>query len=111
MSVCVCVRVWTLHTSLIYVEKNPVPLGPGRKRSNSVPPECSSGGPTAGREWEEYLQIRGLVEKIRKKQRGESRPPFSHDGLPSLIKTTPLPPGAQACRSCLRAAETTTSPT
>uniref|UniRef100_A0A674P001 protein-histidine N-methyltransferase n=1 Tax=Takifugu rubripes TaxID=31033 RepID=A0A674P001_TAKRU len=29
-------------------------------------------GPTAGKEWEEYLQIRGLVEKIRKKQRGMS---------------------------------------
>uniref|UniRef100_A0A674NLZ8 protein-histidine N-methyltransferase n=1 Tax=Takifugu rubripes TaxID=31033 RepID=A0A674NLZ8_TAKRU len=34
--------------------------------------KCSSGGPTAGKEWEEYLQIRGLVEKIRKKQRGMS---------------------------------------
>uniref|UniRef100_H3CS80 protein-histidine N-methyltransferase n=1 Tax=Tetraodon nigroviridis TaxID=99883 RepID=H3CS80_TETNG len=34
--------------------------------------KCSSAGPTAGKEWEEHLQIRGLVEKIRKKQRGMS---------------------------------------
>lgn len=36
----------------------------------TFPLECSSAGPAAGKEWEEYLQIRGLVEKIRKKQRG-----------------------------------------
>lgn len=34
--------------------------------------ECSSAAPSAGKEWEEYIQIRGLVEKIRKKQKGES---------------------------------------
>lgn len=34
-------------------------------------PECSSAAPSAGKEWEEYIQIRGLVEKIRKKQKGE----------------------------------------
>ncbi|XP_067335479.1 actin-histidine N-methyltransferase [Channa argus] len=34
--------------------------------------KCSSAAPSAGKEWEEYLQIRGLVEKIRKKQKGMS---------------------------------------
>lgn len=34
-------------------------------------PECSSAAPSAGKEWEEYIQIKGLVEKIRKKQKGE----------------------------------------
>lgn len=34
--------------------------------------KCSSATPTAGKEWEEYTQIRGLVEKIRKKQKGIS---------------------------------------
>uniref|UniRef100_H3AYZ8 protein-histidine N-methyltransferase n=1 Tax=Latimeria chalumnae TaxID=7897 RepID=H3AYZ8_LATCH len=34
--------------------------------------KCSSPAPAPGKEWEEYLQIRGLVEKIRKKQRGLS---------------------------------------
>ncbi|XP_068607984.1 actin-histidine N-methyltransferase [Brachionichthys hirsutus] len=34
--------------------------------------KCSSAAPSAGREWEEYIQIRGLVEKIRKKQKGMS---------------------------------------
>ncbi|KAM3595000.1 uncharacterized protein V6R79_016896 [Siganus canaliculatus] len=34
--------------------------------------KCSSAAPSAGKEWEEYIQIRGLVEKIRKKQRGMS---------------------------------------
>lgn len=34
-------------------------------------PECSSAAPSAGKEWEEYIQIRGLVEKIRKKQKGK----------------------------------------
>uniref|UniRef100_A0A8C3VV90 SET domain containing 3, actin N3(tau)-histidine methyltransferase n=1 Tax=Catagonus wagneri TaxID=51154 RepID=A0A8C3VV90_9CETA len=32
--------------------------------------KCSSPAPGPGREWEEYLQIRALVEKIRKKQKG-----------------------------------------
>lgn len=36
------------------------------------PSECSAAAPSAGKEWEEYVQIRGLVEKIRKKQKGES---------------------------------------
>ncbi|KAF3844319.1 hypothetical protein F7725_007482 [Dissostichus mawsoni] len=31
--------------------------------------KCSSAAPSAGKEWEEYTQIRGLVEKIRKKQK------------------------------------------
>lgn len=39
--------------------------------SSCVSPECSSAAPSAGKEWEEYIQIRGLVEKIRKKQKGE----------------------------------------
>ncbi|KAM9842132.1 LOW QUALITY PROTEIN: actin-histidine N-methyltransferase [Aulostomus maculatus] len=34
--------------------------------------KCSSAAPSAGKEWEEYIQIRGLVEKIRKKQKGMS---------------------------------------
>ncbi|XP_061600136.1 actin-histidine N-methyltransferase isoform X2 [Cololabis saira] len=34
--------------------------------------KCSSAAPSAGKEWEEYVQIRGLVEKIRKKQKGLS---------------------------------------
>lgn len=34
-------------------------------------PECSSAAASAGKEWEEYLQIRGLVERIRKKQKGK----------------------------------------
>uniref|UniRef100_A0A665WDB0 protein-histidine N-methyltransferase n=1 Tax=Echeneis naucrates TaxID=173247 RepID=A0A665WDB0_ECHNA len=34
--------------------------------------KCSSATPSAGKEWEEYIQIRGLVEKIRKKQKGLS---------------------------------------
>ncbi|KAG7266315.1 hypothetical protein CRUP_015159 [Coryphaenoides rupestris] len=32
---------------------------------------CSSTAPSPGKEWEDYVQIRGLVEKIRKKQKGE----------------------------------------
>ncbi|XP_056151946.1 actin-histidine N-methyltransferase [Lampris incognitus] len=34
--------------------------------------KCSSTAPTTGKEWEEYTQIRALVEKIRKKQKGIS---------------------------------------
>lgn len=34
--------------------------------------KCSSAAPTPGKEWEEYVQIRALVEKIRKKQKGMS---------------------------------------
>ncbi|XP_072314254.1 actin-histidine N-methyltransferase-like [Eucyclogobius newberryi] len=34
--------------------------------------KCSSATPSAGKEWEEYVQIRALVEKIRKKQKGLS---------------------------------------
>ncbi|XP_028422149.1 LOW QUALITY PROTEIN: actin-histidine N-methyltransferase [Perca flavescens] len=34
--------------------------------------KCSSAAPSAGKEWEEYIQIRGLVEKICKKQKGMS---------------------------------------
>uniref|UniRef100_A0A3P8TDN8 protein-histidine N-methyltransferase n=1 Tax=Amphiprion percula TaxID=161767 RepID=A0A3P8TDN8_AMPPE len=34
--------------------------------------KCSSAAPPAGKEWEEYILIRGLVEKIRKKQKGMS---------------------------------------
>ncbi|CAL8271461.1 unnamed protein product [Merluccius merluccius] len=33
---------------------------------------CSSTAPSPGKEWEEYVQIRSLVEKIRKKQKGVS---------------------------------------
>ncbi|PNJ33807.1 SETD3 isoform 5 [Pongo abelii] len=32
--------------------------------------KCSSPAPGPGKEWEEYVQIRTLVEKIRKKQKG-----------------------------------------
>lgn len=41
--------------------------------SSFTPPplECSAAAPSAGKEWEEHVQIRGLVEKIRKKQKGE----------------------------------------
>ncbi|XP_051239811.1 actin-histidine N-methyltransferase isoform X3 [Dicentrarchus labrax] len=34
--------------------------------------KCSSAAPSTGKEWEEYIQIKGLVEKIRKKQKGMS---------------------------------------
>uniref|UniRef100_A0A9J7ZZU5 protein-histidine N-methyltransferase n=1 Tax=Cyprinus carpio carpio TaxID=630221 RepID=A0A9J7ZZU5_CYPCA len=34
--------------------------------------KCSSTAPSPGKEWEEYIQIRALVEKIRKKQKGMS---------------------------------------
>ncbi|XP_046870174.1 actin-histidine N-methyltransferase [Hypomesus transpacificus] len=34
--------------------------------------KCSSAAPAPGKEWEEYVQIRALVEKIRKKQKGLS---------------------------------------
>ncbi|XP_030574737.1 actin-histidine N-methyltransferase isoform X3 [Archocentrus centrarchus] len=34
--------------------------------------KCSSAAPSSGKEWEEYIQIRGLVERIRKKQKGMS---------------------------------------
>ncbi|KAI4883121.1 hypothetical protein NFI96_017288 [Prochilodus magdalenae] len=34
--------------------------------------KCSSSAPSPGKEWEEYVQIRALVEKIRKKQKGVS---------------------------------------
>lgn len=33
--------------------------------------ECSSAAPSPGKEWDENIQIRALVEKIRKKQKGE----------------------------------------
>uniref|UniRef100_W5MQD3 protein-histidine N-methyltransferase n=1 Tax=Lepisosteus oculatus TaxID=7918 RepID=W5MQD3_LEPOC len=32
--------------------------------------KCSGPAPAPGKEWEEYIQIRSLVEKIRKKQKG-----------------------------------------
>nr|XP_057947226.1 actin-histidine N-methyltransferase-like [Doryrhamphus excisus]XP_057947228.1 actin-histidine N-methyltransferase-like [Doryrhamphus excisus] len=34
--------------------------------------KCSGEAPSASEEWEEYVQIRSLVEKIRKKQKGMS---------------------------------------
>ncbi|XP_069806691.1 actin-histidine N-methyltransferase isoform X2 [Dendropsophus ebraccatus] len=34
--------------------------------------KCSNPSSAPGREWEEYVQIRGLVERIRKKQKGLS---------------------------------------
>ncbi|MCI4382995.1 hypothetical protein PGIGA_G00021260 [Pangasianodon gigas] len=34
--------------------------------------KCSGAAPSPGKEWEEYIQIRTLVEKIRKKQKGVS---------------------------------------
>uniref|UniRef100_A0A663M3I0 protein-histidine N-methyltransferase n=1 Tax=Athene cunicularia TaxID=194338 RepID=A0A663M3I0_ATHCN len=50
--------------------------------------KCSSPTPGPGKEWEEYVQIRSLVEKIRKKQKGLS---VVFDGkrddyFPELIK-------------------------
>uniref|UniRef100_A0A493TYW5 protein-histidine N-methyltransferase n=2 Tax=Anas TaxID=8835 RepID=A0A493TYW5_ANAPP len=50
--------------------------------------KCSSPTPGPGKEWEEYVQIRSLVEKIRKKQKGLS---IVFDGkrddyFPELIK-------------------------
>uniref|UniRef100_A0A3Q3EBW9 SET domain containing 3, actin histidine methyltransferase n=1 Tax=Labrus bergylta TaxID=56723 RepID=A0A3Q3EBW9_9LABR len=36
--------------------------------------KCSSAA-SSGKEWEEYVQIRGLVEKIRKKQKGRGAVP------------------------------------
>ncbi|XP_074147431.1 actin-histidine N-methyltransferase isoform X3 [Sminthopsis crassicaudata] len=50
--------------------------------------KCSSPTPGPGKEWEEYVQIRALVEKIRKKQKGLS---VTFDGkredyFPDLIK-------------------------
>ncbi|XP_017662913.1 PREDICTED: histone-lysine N-methyltransferase setd3 [Lepidothrix coronata] len=50
--------------------------------------KCSSPPPGPGKEWEEYVQIRSLVEKIRKKQKGLS---IVFDGkrddyFPELIK-------------------------
>lgn len=39
---------------------------------NELLQKCSTAAPSAGKEWEEYVQIRGLVEKIRKKQKGVS---------------------------------------
>uniref|UniRef100_A0A674H9C2 protein-histidine N-methyltransferase n=1 Tax=Taeniopygia guttata TaxID=59729 RepID=A0A674H9C2_TAEGU len=50
--------------------------------------KCSSPPPGPGKEWEEYVQIRSLVEKIRKKQKGLS---VVFDGkrddyFPELIK-------------------------
>ncbi|VFV32441.1 set domain-containing protein [Lynx pardinus] len=49
---------------------------------------CSSPAPGPGKEWEEYVQIRSLVEKIRKKQKGLS---VTFDGkredyFPDLMK-------------------------
>ncbi|KAK2843033.1 hypothetical protein Q7C36_011248 [Tachysurus vachellii] len=34
--------------------------------------KCSGTAPSPGKEWEEYVQIRTLVEKVRKKQKGVS---------------------------------------
>uniref|UniRef100_A0A673UI73 protein-histidine N-methyltransferase n=1 Tax=Suricata suricatta TaxID=37032 RepID=A0A673UI73_SURSU len=50
--------------------------------------KCSSPAPSPGKEWEEYVQIRSLVEKIRKKQKGLS---VTFDGkredyFPDLMK-------------------------
>ncbi|XP_064427619.1 actin-histidine N-methyltransferase isoform X3 [Mirounga angustirostris] len=50
--------------------------------------KCSSPTPGPGKEWEEYVQIRSLVEKIRKKQKGLS---VTFDGkredyFPDLMK-------------------------
>ncbi|EPQ14951.1 Histone-lysine N-methyltransferase setd3 [Myotis brandtii] len=50
--------------------------------------KCSSPAPGPGKEWEEYVQIRSLVEKIRKKQKGLS---VTFDGkredyFPNLMK-------------------------
>ncbi|XP_045252896.1 actin-histidine N-methyltransferase isoform X1 [Macaca nemestrina] len=50
--------------------------------------KCSSPAPGPGKEWEEYVQIRTLVEKIRKKQKGLS---VTFDGkredyFPDLMK-------------------------
>ncbi|XP_007942800.2 actin-histidine N-methyltransferase [Orycteropus afer afer] len=51
--------------------------GPGKfadasSEKAAEPRGCSTPAPGPGKEWEEYVQIRSLVEKIRKKQKGLS---------------------------------------
>lgn len=48
--------------------------------------ECSSPTPSPGKEWEEYQQIRALVERIRKKQKG-----IREKGLSSCFNYIHLP--------------------
>ncbi|KAM7054563.1 LOW QUALITY PROTEIN: actin-histidine N-methyltransferase-like [Molossus nigricans] len=49
--------------------------------------KCSSPAPGPGKEWEEYVQIRSLVEKIRKKQKGLSVTfDEREDYFPNLMK-------------------------
>lgn len=81
-------------------------------------PECSSAAASAGKEWEEYLQIRGLVERIRKKQKGKYMYSImlTHDWD---LHTHPIGLNnnnvclfcvcVQACPLCLRAAGRSTS--
>lgn len=47
--------------------------------------ECSSPTPGPGKEWEEYQQIRVLVERIRKKQKGKRQNKFLYFILFFLI--------------------------
>ena len=77
-------------------------------------PECSSAAPSAGKEWEEYTQIRGLVEKIRKKQKGEDM--YSHTEMVSLFHDCKIEVNYltdcmcfQVCQWCLRVVERITS--
>lgn len=58
------VLTWSHHYLLLVIKEF--------VQSLFLPPECSAAAPSAGKEWEEYVQIRGLVEKIRKKQKGQS---------------------------------------
>lgn len=51
--------------------------------------KCSNPNSTPGREWEEYVQIRGLVERIRKKQKAGLSVVFDgkrEDYFPELIQ-------------------------
>uniref|UniRef100_A0A2K5R5K4 protein-histidine N-methyltransferase n=1 Tax=Cebus imitator TaxID=2715852 RepID=A0A2K5R5K4_CEBIM len=62
--------------------------GSGAMATVELLQKCSSPAPGPGEEWEEYVQIRTLVEKIRKKQKGLS---VTFDGkredyFPDLMK-------------------------
>ncbi len=48
--------------------------------------ECSNAAPSPGKEWEEYVQIRALVEKIRKKQKGTQLLQINDLGILKLLR-------------------------
>uniref|UniRef100_A0A672QBW7 protein-histidine N-methyltransferase n=1 Tax=Sinocyclocheilus grahami TaxID=75366 RepID=A0A672QBW7_SINGR len=59
--------------------------------------KCSSAAPSPGKEWEEYVQIRALVEKIRKKQKGMS---VSFEGTREDFFSELMTWGAECGASC-----------